>query len=444
MRLLLASFLTLVACGPASGPGRFDVGRVTLPPCALDPQLPATIGQGAEVRVPLRPSRSDVALRVITLPAGTEATIDGDVLVYRSGFETLGRAAVVEVELTCGAKTSVVPLTLPVESTVRWGQAIEWTSTSGPEAREHPTLFIDDASPDTLWLFGGFGFVPRQFTVVNDLWRLELTTGRWERIDAMNAPMVAGMRVSAGTRASEFFLSGGETPAMTPSSEVFRLDVSQRPPRFEVVSVTGVVPNASLGSLVHDAPRRRLISFGGYTGSDVTADVHTLALDVAGAAWTRVDAGTGPSPRYGFFWAVDAGRLIVFSGGQTPTGSSPVNPAGDAWALDLATMRWTRLAPATPDAPARRNGCGALDPATRQLFVWSGTPDGATATPQLSVLSLAGTSGWSRITTTTAPTARGSCSAIFDAPRRRVLFGFGNTSAARFPDLQVLEVGPAK
>lgn len=441
MARLAGSFLALLAaCGPATAPAEFDLRPVTLTPCALAPSLPTEVKQGVEVRIPLNPSRSG-ALAVVTVPAGAEASLDGDVLVYRSGFESLGRAAVVEVEFTCDGKTSTTPVALPVTGQVRWKAPITWAASGGPDAREHPLLFIDPAAPDVLWLFGGFSFVPRQFTVVNDLWRLDLTTDTWTRVATMGAPLLGGSRLSRGARAGEFFLFGGQTPADDVSTDVYRFDVTQTPVTFERLTPTGTAPAATLGALVHDATRQRLISFGGYTGADVSNAVHTLSLQGA-QAWATERTTGGPSPRYGFFSAVDGERLIVFSGAQLPVAGNQINAAGDAWALDLATLTWTKLTNATVDAPGRRNGCGGLDPKTRRFYVWSGTPDGVSAVPLLSVLELGREPlAWARVTTTAPPTARGSCSAVVDAPRRRMLLGFGNTLGQQFADLQVLDLG---
>lgn len=396
------------------------------------------------VRIPLMPSRSDVALSVVTVPAGAEATLEGDVLVYRPGFESLGAAAVVELEFACGGSTATMPVQVPVTGQVRWGTPVTWAAAAGPDAREHPSLFIDPAAPDVLWLYGGFSFVPRQFTVVNDLWRLDLKTNAWTKVDAVDAPLLGGGRIAGGARAGEFMLFGGQTPTNDLSDEVYRFDVTSSPVRFERVDTTGPAPAATLGAVVLDTDRRRLISFGGFAGADVSNAVHTLSLD-APRVWRAVSTpGAGPSPRYGFFAARDGERLVVFSGAQRPAGNDPINAAGDAWALDVATLEWTKLADATSDAPGRRNGCGAIDPATRRLFIWSGTPDGTSAVPLLSVLELGrATPGWSRVSTPNTPTARGSCSAIIDAPRRRMLFGFGNTVGQQFADLQVLELGDA-
>lgn len=427
-----------MACGPSTVPASFDVKPVTLTPCALAPMTPVSVKQGEVVRIPLAPSRSDVSLAVVTIPAGAEATLDGDVLVYRPGYESVG-SSIVELAFTCGGKTSQVLVPVPVASQVRWGTPLTWSV--GPDPREHPSLFIDAASPDTLWLYGGFSFVPRQFTVTNDLWKLDLRTNAWTKVDTQNAPLLAGGRITRGANPGEFFLFGGQTPADDVSSDVFRFDVTQAPVSFVKLTTMGAAPLATLGAVVHDVARQRLISFGGYTGAGVSNAIDQLTLD-ANPTWSPKPTSTSPTPRYGFFHALDGDRLIVFSGAQVPKAGNPINPAGDVWALDLPTLTWTKLAEPTDDAPGRRNGCGALDPSTHRFFVWSGTPDGLSATPMLSVLELSRTPAvWSRVTTPSMPTARGSCSAVFDAARRRVLFGFGNTTAAQFADLQVLELG---
>lgn len=439
MRRWIGSFLAAgaLACGPSTVPASFDVKPVMLTPCALSPTMPASVKQGEVVRIPLGPSRSDVALSVVTIPAGAEATMEGDVLVYRPGYETVG-TVVVEVAFTCGGKTTQVPVSLPVTSQVRWGTPVTWTT--GPDAREHPSLFIDPASPDTLWLYGGFSFVPKQFTVTNDLWKFDLRTNVWTKVDTQNAPLLGGGRITRGARPGEFILFGGQTPADDVSSDVFRFDVTQTPVPFVKLTTMGAAPVATLGALVHDVARQRLISFGGYTGTGISNTIDQLTLD-ANPTWSSQTAATAPSPRYGFFHALDGDRLIVFSGAQLPKAGNPINPAGDVWSLDLPTLTWTKLAEPTDDAPGRRNGCGAIDPVSHRFFVWSGTPDGLNATPMLSVLDLARTPAvWSRVTTPAPPTARGSCSAVFDSARRRVLFGFGNTTAAQFADLQPLEL----
>lgn len=400
-----------------------------------------TMSPGQVQRLSLNASRSDVLVRPLSWPTGVDVKVlQPDVLEVSVGFDVEGDAVPISVEVVCEGRISEARLEVPLARSVKWGAPIVWAPGEGPEAREHPTLFIDASMPDVLWLFGGYGFVPRQYTVLNDLWQLDLRTARWSRVEAIDAPMLATLRVAPGARPGEHLLLGGQAPDETVSTEVFRVDVTQRPVRFSRVETTGLAPAMALGAVFPDPARNRLVTFGGFTGEAPTAMVKTLSLS-ATPAWTS-SSSSGPTARYGFFAGVDRERALVFSGGQYPSDTNPINPAADVWALSLSSLSWTRLVASSPAAPGRRNGCGAVDPLCHRFYVWSGTPDGNFAERSLSVLDLERASVvWSKVAMAGDAPERSSCAAVYDAPRRRMLFGFGNTVRQRFADLQVLELG---
>lgn len=438
-----ASFFTLLlllGCGPVPSVAEFAVAPVVRTACGFAPQVPASIKQGSTTRIELQPTRSDITFRVVTVPAATEAELDGDTLVYRAGYETLGAQAVVELEVTCEGKTQTAAIRLPVEQSLRWGTALTWAPNDGPEAREHALLFIDPRDADTLWLFGGFGFVPAQFTVINDLWKMNLVTGAWTKVETTGAPMIAGARLAPSATPGVWYLLGGQAQGQDVLNDLWRLDLTQRPVHFEKVTPNGTSPTTTLHTVVIDAARNRLVSFGGFTGNAVSNDVDTLTLTEP-MTWERQPAQpTRPAPRYGFFAAVDQEQLIVFSGAQWPSASNPVNPIGDTWAMNLSTLTWTKVAEPTDDAPARRNGCSALDPVRHRFFVFGGTPNASSSVPGLSMLDLSTQKAqWHRVSLANPAPVRSSCSGIYDAARRRMLFGFGNDSGV-FADFQVLQL----
>ncbi|MCA2980440.1 MAG: hypothetical protein INH41_04880 [Myxococcaceae bacterium] len=438
MRRVVASFLpmVLVACGPLSAPGEFDVRAVTKTPCGIAPVAPVTLSQGASASITLEPSRSDVQLSLFLLPDEVDAQLEGAALRVTASDRALG-AGVLKLTMTCEGREALVEVPVTVTPRLRWGTPITWSQ--GPSAREHPALVIDPAAPDVAWLYGGLGFVPRQFTVMNDLWRLDLRTNAWSEVPTAGAPLVAGGRLATTREPGVFLLFGGRDAADDISASVYRLDTRTTPARFEVVATAGR-QGATLNAFAFDAARARWVSFGGFDGQAPSNQTHTLSLDGA-PRWTSAASASAPSPRYGFFWAVDGERLLVASGAQAPQPGNPINPANDTWALDLARLEWTRVEAGSAQAPARRNGCGAFDPSTRRLFAWGGTADGATAVDALSVLTLGDAQPrWRTARPMGAAPVRASCTGVFDAARRRVLLGFGNTSAARYADLQVLEL----
>jgi hypothetical protein len=438
MRSAVASFLSMLglACGSLSGPGAFDVRAVTKTPCGVAPVAPVMLAQGASASVRLEPSRSDVRLALFLLPDDVDAELEGAALRLTASDRALG-ASVLKLTMTCEGREALVEVPVTVTPRLRWGAPITWSQ--GPSAREHPALVIDPAAPDVAWLYGGLGFVPRQFTVLDDLWRLDLRTNAWVQVPTVGAPLVAGGRLATTREPGVFLLFGGQDVADDISATLYRLDTRSTPARFEVLAAAGR-PGATLDALAFDAARARWVSFGGFDGQAPSNQAHTLSLDGA-PRWTSVAASSAPSPRYGFFWAVDGERLLVASGAQAPQPGNPINPANDTWALDLARLEWTRVEAGSAEAPARRNGCGAFDPSSRRLFAWGGTSDGATAVDALSVLPLGDAPvRWRTARPVGAAPTRASCAGVFDAARRRVLLGFGNTSAARYADLQVLEL----
>ena len=89
--------------------------------------------------------------------------------------------------LSVSLTTAEKLLTLPVTMTVRpltWQPAAEWDGDNqqGPEAREHPIVWIDQNNPNRLLLFAGLGFVPTQFTFLSDYWALDLALGTWSAL----------------------------------------------------------------------------------------------------------------------------------------------------------------------------------------------------------------------------------------------------------------------
>jgi hypothetical protein len=426
----------LSACGPVPSQGAFDLLPVTKTPCEVAPVGPVTLRQGAATTVQLSPSRSDVRLALFLVPDDLEAQLDGLTLRLAAGYRFSG-ASSLSLTMTCEGRESLVEVPVSVTPRLRWGTPITWTT--GPSAREHPALVIDPASPDVLWLYGGLGFVPQQFTVMNDLWRLDLRTGAWTEVVAQQAPLVAGGRLALTKEAGVFLLFGGQDANDDISRVLYRLDTRQSPARFEVVQAAAA-PGSTLNAFVFDAPRDRWVAFGGFDGAEPSGVTHSLSLSGA-PAWSPVMPRLAPSPRYGFFWALDGARLVVASGAQQPRFANPINPAKDTWALDLATLEWTQVDAGDDEAPAQRNGCGGFDPVSRRWVVWGGTADGRGAVDGLAVLSLGDERPrWRKAVPAGQAPVRASCAGVFDAARRRVLLGFGNTAAARYADLQVLEL----
>jgi hypothetical protein len=151
------------------------------------------------------------------------------------------------------------------------------------------------------------------------------------------------------------------------------------------------------------------------------------------AVWEALPVADGPkpTPRQDFFYTLDAknDRLILFAGDQHNDSTWACQCAGDTWALELGEtpMRWVQLDDGKNVSLARRNGASATDPVGQRWFVWGGTPDGSVTAPGLWAFDLRrGHERWEQVPVDGHPPERTSGIGVYDASRRRVLFGFGN------------------
>ena len=109
--------------------------------------------------------------------------------------------------------------------------------------------------------------------------------------------------------------------------------------------------------------------FGGRDGAEVLGDL--WAYDLASDAWSPIEAGGGPAPRFGHeaAWVEEIG-LVIFAGQAGTTFFD------DLWAFEPATSAWRQL-PSTGDVPAPRYGtCAGIGPDGRLWISHGFTSDG--------------------------------------------------------------------
>ncbi|HKQ56410.1 MAG TPA: kelch repeat-containing protein [Candidatus Eisenbacteria bacterium] len=172
---------------------------------------------------------------------------------------------------------------------------------------------------------------------------------------------------------------------------------------------------------IYDSPRDRMIVFGG------SNDVWSLSL--AGTpVWTPLTpAGTPPPARTEHTAIFDPvrERMIVF-GGRVPSMNSWFN---DVWAMSLAgAPTWSQLAPTGTAPPVRANHSAIYDPIRDRMVVFGGAGAGLVWN-DVRALSLSGTPAWSIAASSMSSAGRQGHTAIYDAPRdRMIVFGGSSTT----------------
>ena len=406
--------------------------------CEVAPADAVTsVSEGGRARIALTVEGEVSGLTA--LASAGQARIEDTTLVAKPGYGMAGVSMSVTVQYDCAGTPQETTVDVPVHG-IGWSSLPTWTpGVDGPLNREYGNVWIDAQNPDRMLAYGGFHYQPQQFTPANELWEYDLVNHAWRQLSPVGAPLRPGAGLALIGDSDAVYYGGLVDGNSTPYA-VDRLDYSGDAPMFtNVVDGTGGL-NGGTGdyqpSLVWDAPRNRLIAACGLNNAWGThCRVRTIDVET-GMSTTLEAVGEAPTGRNGHFWVhdVETERLILFSG---DAGSPSCDCQPDTWALELSEepVRWVRIAVDAPPV-GRRNGAFALDPEGHRMFVWGGTPDGATAAPGIWALDLErGAERWHQVQPTgEAPPDRASGAMVYDAARSRMVMGFGN-AAGNYTDL---------
>lgn len=252
-----------------------------------------------------------------------------------------------------------------------WGLTLDpwpaWTRISGGSpAVGAPTVFHDPVN-DRLVFYNLSGGAP-------EAWAVDYATGAVSLLPAAALP--AGLIGPACVPAAVG--DGALLVARGPLDDVWRLPLAAAGGWTKLAESDADPGPRFSHTVVFDAPRDRLVLFGGrgnwqsriHRETPVFGDVMTRSHD---GVWRRlVPLGGGPSARHEHTAIYDPvrERMIVF-GGQTGDGAAPAS--SEVWALSLAgTPAWTKLNPAGPGPPARWGHAAAYDAARDRMLVFGG------------------------------------------------------------------------
>jgi N-acetylneuraminic acid mutarotase len=236
---------------------------------------------------------------------------------------------------------------------------------AGPDARFGHTATWVDGVGLVIWS-GQAGS-----TFFDDLWAFDPDTGSWRELPAPDARPTARYGSCAALGPDDrLWVSHGFTSDGGRFDDTWAYD-------FEAGAWTDETPDGDrpVVRCLHDClwtPDGRLVLYGGQTtGIPAIGDLWTRAAD---EGWTQ---GPEPSPAARQLYALAAvdGMAWVFGGG-----GDDGSKLDDLWALDLGTLAWRPLDP-LGDPPAGRSGATLVaDPERGRLLLFGGVDeDGASA-----------------------------------------------------------------
>jgi len=302
--------------------------------------------------------------------------------------------------------------------------------TAAPNRSDAAAIY--DPVRDRLIVFGGFGVTD----MLNDVQALDLATNTWSTISAAGTPPSARFSHTAvydATRDRMVVYGGYDSTGEL--SDVWALTLSGAP-TWTQLAPSGTLPPARYDHVaIYDAPRDRMIIYGGFasTADFPFGDVWSLSFAGAGT-WTKLNPSGGPPPvRYASAAIFDAprNRMVMF-GGTNIDADFVTTDLGDVWTLALTgSPKWTQLSP-VGSLPADVDQHAAVyDPVRQRLVTFGG--NGANV-DRLSALTLATTPTWSQFQTG-GPMRREASFAIYDAARHRMLIGLGQNDVSQCDDV---------
>jgi len=299
-----------------------------------------------------------------------------------------------------------------------------------PGAREDHTLTVDPAAT-AAWLFGGRDGGRAH----GDLWRLDLLTDRWQRLDPPGDRPAARFGHTATWLPDVGLVVFGGQAGATFFDDLWAFDPASG--AWSALPGEGRRPEARYGTCAVLAPDGRLWISHGFTASGRFGD--TRAWDPETGRWTVETPRDGAAPvdrcLHDCVWTPD-GRLLLY-GGQT----DGVPALGDLWALDVTGGRWRRQEAPMPGA-RRLYGLATEGAATAWLF--GGADDRDRPLGDLWRLDLA-TLAWSPASLSDGspqPGPRFGATLIADPARGRLLLFGGEGREGRTADLWVLSAVP--
>jgi hypothetical protein len=330
------------------------------------------------------------------------------------------------------------------------GQGENWTILSPggtPPSVRWGSASVYDSIADRFIVFGGaiWGqaynnlYALDSTTAGNGVWRQLTPTGTLPTVRGFCAPVYDAPR-------RRLIVFGGYNMAGGCDSRVYFLDsVYTNAPRWSQPAISGSPPAVRQSTAAaYDPIQERVIVFSGWCGYAWRNDIYVIENLDSTPTWRRLyPAGSGPGGRWGACAVYDPGRDVFYVfGGQNSSQTYP-NTVYALDSLQAGDGRWRQLTISGTPPNGRMWHVAAYDaPRDRMLIFSGGYFQSSTFNDLRSVESLSTSPAWTTINAPgTKPTVRyGMSSALDGAGNRLILFGgnSGGASGTNYNDVYTL------
>lgn len=323
---------------------------------------------------------------------------------------------------------------LPADNPTQWA---ELTPSGTPPTPRAGASVVYDEPRQRMVLFGGYDGVP-----LNDAFELSLDSNpAWAPLGATGGPPPARAAATFAhdTPEDRLVLFGGL--ALSKLSDVWELDLSAN--QWTELFPIGVAPSFRQEAVgIFDAPRDRMVMFGGH--SDSTADLSDplWALSLGATPEWTVLGNHHPNARLSAASAVDPTRRVMWLHGGL--GNAGQSVRSDVWALSFVTEDGWVEPESVGDPIGRRYGHSAIYDGANDRLLFFGGMDVALRRNDVWELTLSGTRVWSELSPLgTPPDARMYHTAVYDDVNKRMVVFGGETASGTMNDVWELSlIGP--